>query len=166
MGEPPDRLQATQATQKGINVVQQVRAIQSQYWKSIHPKGDSNRPYLDDCADNDRFSITYFGRWTVEWWGYIFCWYSYINTCTDIIREWQAMHLYDRCQLTELQILRDNVSKSFKNQVLASYEPWSSNNEKLAMTDIYRPNYDTKRNLLVFFHDPYVHLWSYSQTLT
>jgi histone deacetylase 6 len=38
MGEPPDRLSATQATNSAIDTVGQVLKIQSQYWKSIWPK--------------------------------------------------------------------------------------------------------------------------------
>jgi histone deacetylase 6 len=39
MGEPPDRLPATQATQIAVETVAKVRDIQSRYWRSIHPKG-------------------------------------------------------------------------------------------------------------------------------
>lgn len=54
----------------------------------------------------------------------------------DIIREWQAMHLYDKYRLTELHILRDNISRSFQKQCLAT------------------PAHDEQKHLLVFFHDP------------
>jgi histone deacetylase 6 len=40
MGEPPDRLYATQATDIAIQTVEQVRQIQSRYWKSLVPKGE------------------------------------------------------------------------------------------------------------------------------
>ena len=39
---------------------------------------------------------------------------------TDIIRQWQATHLYDKYKLTQLHIFRDTVSKSFDHQVLAT----------------------------------------------
>ncbi|KIW43996.1 uncharacterized protein PV06_05040 [Exophiala oligosperma] len=53
----------------------------------------------------------------------------------DIIRQWQAQHLYDKYKLTQLHIFRDNISKSFDQQVLAT------------------PNYETKKRLLMIFHD-------------
>ncbi|KAK5304086.1 Histone deacetylase hda1 [Exophiala xenobiotica] len=53
----------------------------------------------------------------------------------DIIRQWQAQHLYDKYKLTQLHIFRDNISKSFEQQVLAT------------------PNYETKKRLLIIFHD-------------
>ncbi|EXJ84628.1 histone deacetylase 6/10 [Capronia epimyces CBS 606.96] len=53
----------------------------------------------------------------------------------DIIRQWQATHLYDKYKLTQLHIYRDNVSKSFDQQVLAT------------------PNYESKKYLLIIFHD-------------
>jgi histone deacetylase 6 len=39
MGEPPDRLYATQATDIAIQTVEQVRQIQSRYWNCLVPKG-------------------------------------------------------------------------------------------------------------------------------
>ena len=39
MGEPPDRLTATAATQSAIDTVAKVRNVQSRYWRSIYPKG-------------------------------------------------------------------------------------------------------------------------------
>ncbi|RMZ76499.1 hypothetical protein DV738_g4939, partial [Chaetothyriales sp. CBS 135597] len=39
MGEPPDRLEATQATLSAVETVEKVRQIQSRYWQSIYPKG-------------------------------------------------------------------------------------------------------------------------------
>ena len=54
----------------------------------------------------------------------------------DIIRQYQAMQLYDTHRLTQLHIFRNKVSRSFDNQVLATQQ------------------WDTKKNLLVIFHDP------------
>ena len=42
MGEPPDRLTATQATEIAMTTVQQVKEIQSRYWTNILPKGMSH----------------------------------------------------------------------------------------------------------------------------
>ncbi|KIV87254.1 hypothetical protein PV11_02811 [Exophiala sideris] len=53
----------------------------------------------------------------------------------DIIRQWQAMHLYDKFKLTQLHIFRETISKSFDQQVLAT------------------PNYESKKRLLIIFHD-------------
>jgi hypothetical protein len=39
---------------------------------------------------------------------------------TDIIRQYQAHHLYDNYKLTELHVFRDTISKSFEHQVLAT----------------------------------------------
>ncbi len=39
MGEPPDRLTATQATEIAMTTVQQVKEIQSRYWRCMIPKG-------------------------------------------------------------------------------------------------------------------------------
>lgn len=52
------------------------------------------------------------------------------------MRQAQARQLYDNFRMTSLAILRDNVSLSFQDQVLAS------------------PDFDIKRNLLFIFHDP------------
>lgn len=40
MGEPPDRLLPTSATQSAIDTVQYVKRIQSKYWRSMFPKGN------------------------------------------------------------------------------------------------------------------------------
>ncbi|RMD43762.1 hypothetical protein DV735_g1335, partial [Chaetothyriales sp. CBS 134920] len=89
MGEPPDRLEATQATLSAVETVEKVRQIQSRYWQSIYPKG-----------------------------------------------RWPANQLYQAHKMTNLPILRDTISPSFKDQVLATRD------------------YDTKANLLIIFHDP------------
>ena len=39
MGEPPDRLAPTQATQHAVETVEAVRAIQSKYWRGLYPQG-------------------------------------------------------------------------------------------------------------------------------
>jgi histone deacetylase 6 len=54
----------------------------------------------------------------------------------DIIRQWQATQLYDSHKLTQLYIFRAKVSKSFDQQVLATQQ------------------WDSKKTLLVIFHDP------------
>jgi histone deacetylase 6 len=39
MGEPPDRLPPTAATHQAVDTVQQVKIVQSKYWRSMYPKG-------------------------------------------------------------------------------------------------------------------------------
>ncbi|OAG37424.1 hypothetical protein AYO21_08390 [Fonsecaea monophora] len=104
MGEPPDRLQATAATQDAVNTVAKVRNVQSKYWRSIYPKD-----HIGGIFGGERLH--------------------------DIIRRYQAMHLYDKYKFTQLYIYRDTVSKSFDQQVLAT------------------PNYETKKALMIIFHD-------------
>ncbi|OAP64896.1 hypothetical protein AYL99_00868 [Fonsecaea erecta] len=104
MGEPPDRLHATAATQAGLETVAQVRNIQSKYWRSIYPKEP-----VGGIFGGERLH--------------------------DIIRQYQAAHLYDQYKFTQLHIYRNTVSKSFDQQVLAT------------------PNYERKKALLIIFHD-------------
>jgi Arb2 domain len=44
----------------------------------------------------------------------------YMLISVDIIREWQARHLYDDYRLTNLHIFRSKISRSFNHQVLAT----------------------------------------------
>ena len=41
MGEPPDRLMQTSATTIAVETIQQVKNIQSKYWRCIYPKEPS-----------------------------------------------------------------------------------------------------------------------------
>lgn len=43
MGEPLDRIVPTAATNSAVDTVARVRAVQSQYWRSIFPKGEFKR---------------------------------------------------------------------------------------------------------------------------
>lgn len=43
MGEPPDRLEVTRATEKAVETVEQVRQIQSKYWTCLRPKAPPYR---------------------------------------------------------------------------------------------------------------------------
>jgi hypothetical protein len=49
-----------------------------------------------------------------------FCGLLFANDSRDIIREWQAMSLYRDYKLTNVHIFRDEVSRSFKDQVLTT----------------------------------------------
>lgn len=45
MGEPPDRLDATQPTHYAVETVEKVRHIQSRYWNNLNPKDPPHRIY-------------------------------------------------------------------------------------------------------------------------
>lgn len=105
MGEPPDRLDATSATPSAVRVIEDVKRIQSRYWKCMYPKAPTSGIYGGERLH-------------------------------DIIRRYQAQHLFDDYKLTELFIIREKISPSFQQQVLGSLA------------------YDQKKHLIVFFHDP------------
>ncbi len=44
MGEPPDRLPPTAATNSAVEIVRQVSMIQSKYWRCMFPRGKSTLP--------------------------------------------------------------------------------------------------------------------------
>ena len=46
MGEPPDRLRATAATNAAADTVAKVKAVQSQHWRCMFPKGNTFRGKL------------------------------------------------------------------------------------------------------------------------
>lgn len=105
MGEPPDRLEPTRATDTAVKVIEQVKRIQSQFWRCMYPKAPTSGIYEGEKLH-------------------------------DIIRKYQAQHLFDQYKLTELHILRDKISESFKKQVLATL------------------NFDKQKRLIILFHDP------------
>ena len=105
MGEPPDRLPPTSATDSAIKVVRDVCRIQSRYWRCMFPQEPSK-----GIVQGERMH--------------------------DVIREWQAKHYWDKYRMNSLYVFRNELSKSFKDQILAT------------------PNFDTKDSLLVIFHDP------------
>lgn len=105
MGEPPDRLEATSATPSAVKVIEDVKKIQSRYWKCVYPKAPVSGMYGGERLH-------------------------------DILRAYQAQHLYDKYKLTELYIYREKISKSFNKQVLATL------------------GYENKKHLIIFFHDP------------
>lgn len=105
MGEPPDRLEATSATASAVKVIEDVKRIQSRFWKCVYPKAPVSGIYGGERLH-------------------------------DIIRQWQAQHLFDEYRLVDLHIHRERISRSFSKQVLASI------------------SHDTARHLMVLFHDP------------
>lgn len=48
MGEPPDRLEITNATSSAVKVIEQVKQIQSRYWKCMYPKAPIGPIYGGD----------------------------------------------------------------------------------------------------------------------
>ena len=106
MGEPPDRLNPTQATHHAVETVARVRLIQSEYWRCLNPKGSSSL-----LAGRPLHGLTPFRC----------CICPLLTMCADLLRQAQAKELYDRHKMTQLHIFRDNVSPSFSDQVLATY---------------------------------------------
>ena len=92
MGEPPDRMAELHPTESGIGDIHRVVRTQARFWKCMYPKDrDLNR------------------KWHVQ-----------SKRMHDIIREWQSASLWKEYQMTPLFVLRERLSKSFENQVLAT----------------------------------------------
>ncbi|KAL9120016.1 MAG: hypothetical protein Q9187_003425 [Circinaria calcarea] len=108
MGEPPGRLEDTTPTKVGVSTVKMVIMHQSQFWRCLYPR-DHNR---------DIGAITGAER------------------MHDVIRAYQSKHLYESHKMINLFVFRENISKSFHNEVLAT------------------TNYAKALPLLVIFHDP------------
>ncbi|TKA64612.1 hypothetical protein B0A55_10054 [Friedmanniomyces simplex] len=108
MGEPPDRLQNVKPTNKGVDVVKRVLRQQSKFWSCLYPKDMSL--HLAALPHSERMH--------------------------DVVRKWQATTLWDEHEMTPLFVHKEQLSKSFENQVLAT------------------PNYMEPRPLLVILHDP------------
>lgn len=108
MGEPPDRIVDATPTLVGVKSVRQVMRQQSRFWKCLYPKARDLQ--LRKELKSERLH--------------------------DVIREWQSGRLWKEHKMSQLFILRQKLSKSFEDQVLAT------------------PNYHEERPLLVIFHDP------------
>lgn len=108
MGEPPDRILDATPTLVGVKSVRQVMRQQSRFWKCLYPKARDLQ--LRKELKSERLH--------------------------DVIREWQSGRLWKEHKMSQLFILRQKLSKSFEDQVLAT------------------PNYHEARPLLVIFHDP------------
>ena len=92
MGEPPDRLDPIEPSPLGVSTVQLVMRQQSKFWKCMYPK---------EMGKGSK------GRVGGE-------------RLHDIIRTWQSKVMFDEFTMTSLFILREKISKSFENQVLAT----------------------------------------------
>ena len=107
MGEPPDRLEETRPTNSGRSVVRMGAKHQSKYWRSLGPK--------DLREDTPGYGA---------------------DRLHDIIRAYQAASMFDSHKMFELCILREQISRSFEKQVIAT------------------ANYTQRVPLVVFLHDP------------
>lgn len=107
MGEPPDRLPETKPTDSGRDTVRMVATYQSKYWTSLGPK-DLKESTVGYGADR----------------------------LHDVIRYFQAARMLDEHKMISLCILREQISRSFEKQVLAT------------------TNYTQRVPLVVFLHDP------------
>lgn len=94
MGEPPERLENLTPSVSGVNDVKLVLRQQSRFWSSLYPKDISAR--LKGELQGERMH--------------------------DVIRRWQATMLWDEYEMTSLFVHKEQLSKSFENQVLATYE--------------------------------------------
>lgn len=92
MGEPPERLVHLNPSASGVNDVKLVLRQQSRFWSSLYPKDMSAR--LKGELQGERMH--------------------------DIVRRWQATALWDEYGMTSLFVHKEQLSKSFENQVLAT----------------------------------------------
>ena len=105
MGDPPDRLHSTTPSELATSAVRRVMMIQSHYWKCMYPKGPENQGvWTDRLHGKERNPQQRMDDLIIG---------------SDVIRQYQAKHLYDNYKLTSLYIYRNGLSKSFENQVLA-----------------------------------------------
>ena len=92
MGEPPDRLANLNPTPSAVDDIKLVLRQQSRFWSSLYPKDPSAR--LAGPLHGMRMH--------------------------DIVRRWQAATLWDEYEMTPLHVYKEQLSKSFENQVLAT----------------------------------------------
>ena len=108
MGEPPERVGELAPTPSAVQTIQKVINTQSQFWNCLHPKTKALQKHRE--LGSERLH--------------------------DVIREYQAKTFFDNYGMSELKVRSKGPSKSFNNQVLATF------------------NFQEKRPLLVIFHDP------------
>lgn len=92
MGEPPERLLNTSPTSIGVDDVKLVLRQQSRFWSCLYPKDPAAR--LAGPLHGERMH--------------------------DIVRRWQATTLWDEYEMSPLYVYREQVSKTFENEVLAT----------------------------------------------
>ncbi|KAK0817700.1 Histone deacetylase hda1 [Friedmanniomyces endolithicus] len=126
MGEPPDRLHDMKPTNKGVDVVKRVLRQQSKFWSCLYPKDLS--VHLAGLPHSERMH--------------------------DVVRKWQATTLWDEHDMAPLFIHKEQLSKSFENQVLATQAFPTAYVPLRTLTDSRRPNYMAACPLLIILHDP------------
>jgi histone deacetylase 6 len=92
MGEPPERILDVSPSPLGVATTHMVMREQSQFWKCMYPK-----------SENRVYPVTF-----------------PTARLHDIVRSWQCKVLFDTFGMSPLMIIRDKISKSFKDQVLAT----------------------------------------------
>ena len=92
MGEPPDRLQDLSPSKTGVSDVKKVVRQQSRFWSSLYPKDLSAR--LEGPLHGERMH--------------------------DVVRKWQATTLWEEHEMSPLFIHKEQLSRSFENEVLAT----------------------------------------------
>ena len=92
MGEPPERLENTNPTMSGVDDIKLVLRHQSKFWSCLYPKDPSAR--LAGPLHGQRMH--------------------------NVVRKWQATTLWDEYEMTPLSVLRESLSQSFEDQVLAT----------------------------------------------
>lgn len=123
VGEVPDRIDNLKPQQSGVETVHMVAMQQSKFWSCIYPK-DFPRTMLEEAG---------------------------VERLHDVVRYYQASKFKESHNMINLNIYQEKLSKSFENQVLATYV---MNFSLCAGSDLHRPNFELDLPLLVIFHDP------------
>ena len=92
MGEPPERLQNMTPSISGVDDVKLVLRQQSRFWSCLYPKDPSGR--IAGPLHGQRMD--------------------------SVVRKWQEATLWDEYEMSRLSVLRENLSKSFDERVLAT----------------------------------------------
>ncbi|KAI9655211.1 MAG: Histone deacetylase hda1 [Alyxoria varia] len=108
MGEPPERMGDMTPSASAVTTVQKVIQTQAKFWKCLYPKDVDLRRKQE--LGSERLH--------------------------DIIREWQSKVFWDNYRMSPMFVLREKISKSFNDQVLATSD------------------YNEEKPVLVIFHDP------------
>lgn len=123
VGEPPERISNTTLHPAAVRIVREVIRVQSKFWHCLYPKDL-------DMQRKDRLGS---------------------QRLHDIVREWQSKKMWEEHKMSAIFIMRQKLSKSFENQVLATYVACL---DSQAYANLGSPNYHEARPLLVIFHDP------------
>ncbi|KAI9774829.1 MAG: Histone deacetylase hda1 [Geoglossum simile] len=113
MGEPPERKITSVPSKAGYDTVQIVVRQQARYWDSL---GDRHLQ-IRNKAKAERMH--------------------------DVIRAYQGEKLFSKFKMTKLHILRDRISRSYDNQVLATSGHWEA------------------KTIVIIVHDPQVILYPF-----